>query len=83
MSEINQFDENVDYKEKLKGLLSELGAKDVKVLSTYAFTEGKTAWVQCHEKSGYHLYPDLGFFEVVDKDGKRVKDGEPGELVYT
>ncbi|MCH7492392.1 phenylacetate--CoA ligase family protein [Patescibacteria group bacterium] len=71
------------YKEKLKGLLSELGAKDVKVLSTYAFTEGKTAWVQCHEKSGYHLYPDLGFFEVVDKDGKRVKDGEPGELVYT
>jgi len=71
------------YKDKLKGLLSELGAKDVKILSTYAFTEGKTAWVQCHEQSGYHLYPDLGFFEVVDKDGKRVKDGEPGELVYT
>lgn len=71
------------FKDKLKGLLSELGAKDVRVLSTYAFTEGKTAWVQCHEQSGYHLYPDLGFFEVVDKDGKRVKDGDPGELVYT
>lgn len=70
-------------KEKVKGLLSELGAKDLRFLSTYAFTEGKTAWIQCHEQSGYHLYPDLEFFEVVDKDGKRVKEGEPGELVYT
>ncbi len=70
-------------KEKVKGLLAQLGAKDVQYLSTYAFTEGKTAWIQCHERSGYHTYPDLEFFEVVDKEGKRVEDGQPGELVYT
>ena len=70
-------------REKVKELLKELGATDPIFLSTYAFTEGKTAWIQCHEKSGYHLYPDLEYFEVIDKDGKRVKDGEPGELVYT
>lgn len=70
-------------KEKVKGLLKELGAKEPKYLSTFAFTEGKTAWIQCHEKSGYHLYPDLEYFEVIDKEGKRVKEGEPGELVYT
>jgi len=70
-------------KEKVKDLLKDLGAKEPKYLSTYAFTEGKTAWIQCHEKSGYHVYPDLEYFEVIDKQGKRVKEGEPGELVYT
>ncbi len=70
-------------KEKVKGLLAELGAKDVQYLSTYAFTEGKTAWIQCHERSGYHTYPDLEYFEAIDKDGNRVKPGAPGELVYT
>lgn len=68
---------------KVKSLLAQLGAPNVRFLSTYAFTEAKTAWIQCHEKSGYHLYPDLGYFEVIDKDGKRVPDGQPGELVYT
>lgn len=74
---------SVGLKEKVKSILADLGAKDVRFLSTYAFTEGKTAWIQCHERSGYHLYPDIEYFEVVDKDGQRVKDGEPGELVYT
>ncbi len=74
---------SVGMKEKVTELLRQLGAKDAQYLSTYAMTEGKTAWIQCHEKSGYHLYPDLEYFEVVDKEGNRVKDGEPGELVYT
>jgi len=74
---------SVGLREKVKEILRQLGAKDPKFLSTYAFTEGKTAWVQCHEQSGYHLYPDFEFFEVVDKEGQRVKEGEPGELVYT
>lgn len=68
---------------KVKELLRELGAPDPKFLATYAFTEAKTAWIQCGEGSGYHLYPDLEYFEVVDQSGQRVKDGEPGELVYT
>ncbi|XOU94341.1 MAG: phenylacetate--CoA ligase family protein [Candidatus Kerfeldbacteria bacterium] len=70
-------------KTKTKELLKEIGADDVRFVSTYAFTEGKVAWIQCHESSGYHLYPDLEYFEVIDKEGNRVPEGEPGELVYT
>ncbi|MFH1235796.1 MAG: AMP-binding protein [Parcubacteria group bacterium] len=70
-------------REKLRELCASMGAKDVKIFVTYAFTEAKTAWIQCHESEGYHLYPDLDFFEVIDKDGNRVPDGHPGELVYT
>lgn len=68
---------------KIKGLLARLGAKNVRVLATYALTEAKTAWVQCHEESGYHLYPDLELIELVDRDGNVVEEGKPGEIVYT
>jgi len=68
---------------KVKEFLKELGAEDVQIFATYALTESKTAWIQCTEESGYHIYPDLEFFEVIDKEGNRVKAGEPGELVYT
>ncbi len=74
---------SIGMKAKAKELLAKLGAKDVRYLSSYAFTEGKAAWIQCHEQSGYHLYPDMEYFEVIDEEGKRVKPGEPGELVYT
>ncbi|MBI4452833.1 AMP-binding protein [Candidatus Woesearchaeota archaeon] len=67
-------------RDKVKGYLRNNGAR---ILSTYAFTEGKTAWVECNEDSGYHLYPDFEYIEVVDKDGKRVGEGEKGEIVYT
>jgi len=68
---------------KIKEFLAQVGAQDARLLATYGLTEGKTAWVQCHENSGYHLYPDLEFIELVDKEGDRVKDGEKGEIVYT
>ncbi|HEY1074127.1 MAG TPA: AMP-binding protein [Patescibacteria group bacterium] len=68
---------------KVKSLLNKLGAKHTKVLSTYALTEAKTAWVQCHEESGYHLYPDLEMIELVDRHGNPVKEGSSGEIVYT
>ncbi len=70
-------------KVKVHELLEKLGAKDAQYLSTYAMTEGKTAWIQCHERSGYHTYPDLEIWEVIDKNGNVVKPGEPGELVIT
>jgi phenylacetate-coenzyme A ligase PaaK-like adenylate-forming protein len=70
-------------REKARELLMGLGAKEPEFFATYAMTEGKTAWIQCAEHTGYHTYPDLEVFEVVDDEGKRVKDGEPGELVYT
>src|SRR5215210_9088648 len=47
------------------------------------------AWPQCPtpedaEQSGYHLFPELGIFEVIDREsGEPVPDGEPGEIVFT
>ncbi len=33
---------------------------------------------------GFHTYPDMGFVEIVDPEtGKRVPDGQPGEIVFT
>lgn len=74
---------NDGYREKMKLMLNSIGAKKTKILATYAFTEGKTAWVQCHEKSGYHLYPDLELIELIDEAGQSVPEGRPGEIVYT
>jgi len=71
------------FREKFKELLVQVGAKEVQILATYASTEFKTAWLQCGEHTGYHLYPDLEYIELVDEDGRRVKEGEPGEVVYT
>lgn len=70
-------------RDKVKELLAACGSHDVRVLATYAMTESKTAWIQCSETSGYHLYPDMEFFELVNDEGRRVKDGERGQLVYT
>ena len=74
---------------KLRNLCAKLGSPNVDVVSTYGFTEAKMAWSECpfpvdEPPTGYHLYPDLGIFEVIDpKTGIAVPDGEPGELVYT
>lgn len=71
------------FRDKIKDMLAQVGAHEVQVFATYASTEAKTAWLQCAEHTGYHLYPDLEFIELVDPDGKRVKEGEPGEVVYS
>ena len=74
---------------KLRNLAAKLGSPQVDVVATYGFTEAKMAWAECpfpvdESPSGYHLYPDLGIFEVVDpKTGTVVPEGEPGELVFT
>jgi len=74
---------------KLRNLASKLGSPGVVVLSTYGFTESKLAWAECpspadETPSGYHLYPDLGLFEVVNpKSGVVVPTGSSGELVFT
>jgi phenylacetate-coenzyme A ligase PaaK-like adenylate-forming protein len=74
---------------KLVALAKELGAKEVDVVATYGFTEAKMAFAECPRRidepsCGYHLYPDLALFEVVDpKTGEPVPDGAPGELVFT
>ena len=76
------------YKQKLSGMLSAQGAKNVYIFGTYGFTEARTAWAECpaenHLSSGYHLYPDKEIFEIIDPATGEVKDdGEDGEIVYT
>lgn len=74
---------------KLAELAAQVGSPDVQVVATYGFTEAKLAWAECpfppgHTPSGYHLFPDLGIFEVIDPEtGKTVPDGTGGEIVYT
>lgn len=74
---------------KLVSLANQLGAREVDVVATYGFTEAKAAFAECprvldQPPCGYHLYPDLALFEVVDpKTGEPVPAGAPGELVYT
>src|SRR6266699_1332184 len=74
---------------KMAGLLSDLGAGEIDILATYGFTEAKMAWGECpsalaETPGGYHLYPDLGLFEVINpKSGEVVATGEPGELVFS
>jgi len=74
---------------KLRNLAHKLGSPNVEVMATYGFTEAKMAWAECpcpvdEQPSGYHLYPDLGIFEVVNpKTGVVVPEGNPGELVFT
>ncbi|WP_269527056.1 phenylacetate--CoA ligase family protein [Coraliomargarita parva] len=74
---------------KLRKLCAQLDAHPVRILSTYGFTEAKMAWTECggghgEENHGFHLYPDMGYMEVIDPEsGRRVPEGEPGEIVYT
>src|SRR5438093_3208202 len=56
---------------KLRNLAHKIGAPKVEVLATYGFTEAKVAWAECPHPAdeapgGYHLYPDLGVFEVIN-----------------
>ncbi|HAM73553.1 MAG TPA: phenylacetate--CoA ligase [Verrucomicrobiales bacterium] len=74
---------------KLTRLAASLGAEKFDVVATYGFTEAKMAWGECpapsdEPTSGYHLYPDLGLFEIIDpKSGEVLPPGSPGELVFT
>jgi phenylacetate-CoA ligase len=72
---------------KLRDLAHQAGAHEVYIMSTYGFTEAKTAWPECAtlgDPTGFHTYPDFGILEVIDPDsGVPVAAGEPGEIVYT
>jgi len=75
-------------KAKICELLGRMGAHDVRVFGTYGFTEARMAFAECptpdNSYTGYHLFPDLAIFEVVDPvTGEVVADGQDGELVFT
>mgnify|MGYP002638774603 CR=1 FL=1 len=75
-----------DYRVKLCELLRQGGATNPRVVSILGFTEAKKCWTECvgGEKYGFHTYPDLDLFEMIDPDtGLPVPDGETGEMVYT
>ena len=59
-------------REKIRNMLASIGSKNPEIFATYAFTEGKVAWAECKENSGYHLYPDMEFIEITDKNGEDV-----------
>ena len=69
---------------RMTHLLQEMGAGEIRICGTYGFTEARMAWGECTAGSGYHLFSDLGIFEVVDPETGEVQGAErPGELVYT
>lgn len=72
-------------KEKMRELLAEVGS-EAYVLGALGFTEGRKAYAECAPggETGYHLYPDMDYIELVDPaSGEPVAEGEDGELVYT
>lgn len=76
------------FKQKLAELLKGIGARHIRVMGTYGFTEAKCAWGECPTplriSSGYHTYPDKEIFEIINPNtGEVKKEGEDGELVYT
>jgi phenylacetate-coenzyme A ligase PaaK-like adenylate-forming protein len=73
-------------KRKIVDTMQLVGAKDVRVASVLGFTESRMCWTECAhgERTGFHTYPDLSIFEIIDpKDGRLLGEGETGELVYT
>ena len=74
------------HRKKFKAFLKSCNADNVDVLSTYGLTEARMAFIECPggECKGYHLYPDMGIFEIINPEsGERVGEGEPGEIVFT
>ena len=53
------------------------------VYSTYGATEIAGSLCECEAGAGGHLHPSLLFVEILDEQGRRVPDGEPGEVVAT
>ena len=51
--------------------------------STYASSETCATFCECEERQGGHLHPELAIVEIVDAKGRRLPDGEPGEVVVT
>jgi phenylacetate-coenzyme A ligase PaaK-like adenylate-forming protein len=75
-------------KRKIQQMLAAMQAPNVRVYGTYGFTEARMAFAECPTDadtySGYHLYPDLAIFEVIDPvSGELVPEGSDGELVFT
>jgi phenylacetate-coenzyme A ligase PaaK-like adenylate-forming protein len=74
------------FRAKVEESLAKVGARDVRTASVLGFTEARLCWAECTgaTATGFHTYPDLGLFEIVDPEsGEPLPEGSTGELVYT
>ncbi|QIY92001.1 phenylacetate--CoA ligase family protein [Chryseobacterium gallinarum] len=55
----------------------------IRLFSTYASTEMSTAFTECEYQVGGHHHPELIITEILDDEGRPVKEGESGELTVT
>ena len=55
----------------------------VRVFSRYTAVESFRIGFTCAHRSGFHIREDLCSLQVVDDEGKRVRNGVPGEVVIT
>lgn len=56
---------------------------DVELYCNYSSTEMAATFAECPCGCGGHLHPELVIAEIVDEEGRRVADGELGEVVIT
>ena len=53
------------------------------VISKYSAMECLKVGFTCEEREGFHLHEDLCQLTIVDRNGNRLPDGEPGEIVLS
>ena len=72
-------------REDLRRRLGDLGARDVRVLNGYGFTEMHGPSMECSEMGGFHLpKPARYFFEILDpKTLDPLPEGQAGLVVMT
>lgn len=70
-------------KRRIQNNLQEMGA-DCRILEGYGSSECKTSFVECEPGSGFHLHPDVHFWEILDeKTLEPVGEGERGVLAFS
>jgi len=55
----------------------------IPVLSQYNAVEAFKIGFTCEERNGFHLHEDLCHVKIVDTNGKKLTDGEKGEIVIS
>ena len=72
--------ENV-YPDQVCNIEKAFGAR---AFSCYGHSEKLILATQCEKSDNYHVWPTYGYFELLDKQGKAIKEpGQEGEIVGT